>query len=119
MEHSCARCGTFFSILQVSSNPIFSTIGEEHSTIIISIFPEDKAEVWSVKCLLTVKQPSGAVSIESREVMSSSRCLQNNEGRQEVWTLQCTEKQTSFSKNEAGPGHAGVSRSNTHNLHRN
>lgn len=40
----------FFSILQVSSNPIFPTIWEEDSTIMISIFPEDKAEVWSVKC---------------------------------------------------------------------
>lgn len=51
--------------------------------------------------------------------MSPSRCLQNNEGRQEAWKLQCEEKQTSFSKNEAGPGHADVPRSYTHNLHGN
>lgn len=44
----------YFFVLceQVSSNPRFTTILEENMTV-ISISPEDKVEVWDVKCLLT------------------------------------------------------------------
>lgn len=52
-------------ILPVFSNPTFTTILGENITVIISIFPEGRGEVWGVTCPFTVKWPSGTVKTES------------------------------------------------------